>query len=85
MRNRMTTSQTVSDVVAGNRLKWEGSKGHFYKVSYPDGRQAYIPKSISQPDKRVQRSTGIAKREDGKLRIAGTRESIILIMHLHTL
>ena len=43
-------SQTVSVVVAGNRLKWEGSKGHFYKVSYPDGRQAYISKSISQPE-----------------------------------
>lgn len=43
-------SQTVSDVVAGNRLKWEGSKGHFYKVAYPDGRQAYIPKSISRPE-----------------------------------
>ena len=44
-------SQTVSDVVAGNRLKWEGSKGHFYKVSYPDGRQAYISRSISMPEK----------------------------------
>lgn len=45
-------SQVVSDVVAGNRLKWEGSKGRYYKVSYPDGRQAYIPKSISQPEAR---------------------------------
>lgn len=45
-------SQTVSDVVAGNRLKWEGSKGNFYKVSYPDGRQAYISKSISMPEKK---------------------------------
>ena len=44
-------SQTVSDVVAGNRLKWEGSKGHFYKVSYPDGRQAYVSKSIAKPEK----------------------------------
>lgn len=43
-------SQHVSDVVAGNRLKWEGSQGHFYKVSYPDGRQAYISKSISQTE-----------------------------------
>lgn len=43
-------SQTVSDVVAGNRLKWEGSKEYFYKVSYPDGRKAYILKSISQPE-----------------------------------
>ena len=50
------TSQTVSDVVAGNRLKWEGGKGHFYKVSYPDGRQAYIPKSISQPENRWRAS-----------------------------
>ncbi len=42
--------QTVSDVVAGNRLKWEGSKGHFYRVSYPDGRLAYISKSIAKPE-----------------------------------
>ena len=43
-------AQTVSDVVAGNRLKWEGSKGHFYRVSYPDGRLAYISKSIAKPE-----------------------------------
>ena len=49
-------SQTVSDVVAGNRLKWEGSKGHFYKVSYPDGRQAYISKHISQPESKWRAS-----------------------------
>lgn len=45
------TSQTVSDVVAGNRLKYEGAKGGYYKVSYPDGRQAYISKSIARPEK----------------------------------
>ena len=44
-------SQSVSDVVAGNRLKWEGTQGRFYKVSYPDGRQAYLSKMISQPEK----------------------------------
>ena len=44
------SSQPVSDVVAGNRLKWEGSKGHFYQVSYPAGRKAYLSKSISQPE-----------------------------------
>lgn len=43
-------SQTVSDVVAGNRLKWEGAKGAFYKVTYPDGRRGYISKSISMPE-----------------------------------
>lgn len=44
-------SQTISDVVAGNRLKWEGTKGRFYKVTYPDGRKGYISKSISMPEK----------------------------------
>lgn len=43
-------SQTVSDVVAGNRLKYEGEEGEFYCVSYPDGRRAYLPKSISQTE-----------------------------------
>lgn len=46
------TSQTVSDVVAGNRLKWEGCKGAFYKVTYPDGRKGYISKSLSMPEKK---------------------------------
>lgn len=45
------TSQTVSDVVAGNRLKYEGAEGGYYKVSYPDGRQAYISESIARPEK----------------------------------
>lgn len=45
-------SQTVSDVVAGNRLRWDGTKGAFYKVTYPDGREGYISKSISMPEKK---------------------------------
>jgi hypothetical protein len=45
------SSQSVSDVVSGDRLKWEGSEGDYYKVSYPDGRMAYVRKSISQPEK----------------------------------
>lgn len=40
-------SQTISDVVAGNRLKWEGEEGDYYKVSYPDGRVGYIGKTLS--------------------------------------
>ena len=45
-----TRSQVVSDVVAGDRLKWEGDKGDFYKVGYPDGRTAYIAKDISMKE-----------------------------------
>lgn len=46
------TSQTISDVVAGDRLKWEGTKGAFYQVAYPDGRRGYVSKSIAMPEKK---------------------------------
>lgn len=42
-------SQIISDIVAGNRLKWIGTKGKFYQVAYPDGRQGFIPKEASRP------------------------------------
>ncbi len=35
----------VSDLVAGNMLVVKGSKGKFYQVVYPDGREAYVRKS----------------------------------------
>ncbi len=44
-------SQTVSDVVAGDRLRFMGKKGSFYEVAYPDGRSGYIHKTISKPEK----------------------------------
>jgi hypothetical protein len=37
-------SQHVSDLVAGNLLKLIGEEGNFFKVSYPDGREAFIKK-----------------------------------------
>lgn len=49
------TSQTVSDIVAGNRLKLEGTQGKFYKVSYPDGRQGYVEKSLAMPETQWRR------------------------------
>lgn len=38
-------SQTITDLVNGNMLKLEGEDGEFYKVSYPDGKSAYILKT----------------------------------------
>lgn len=38
-------SQHVSDLVLSNMLKWEGEEKEFYKVSYPDGRKAYVQKN----------------------------------------
>ena len=40
-----TNSQTVSDVVASDRLKLLDKKGKFYHVAYPDGRTGYLPTS----------------------------------------
>lgn len=42
-----TNSQPVSDVVGGNRLILAGIEGGFYKVLYPDGREAYISQDLS--------------------------------------
>ncbi|MFC2710315.1 NlpC/P60 family protein [Hoylesella oralis] len=35
-------AQTVSDVVAGDRLKLLGKRGTFFHVAYPDGRKGYL-------------------------------------------
>lgn len=37
-------SQRVSDLVAGNLLKLVGEQDSFYKINYPDGREAFISK-----------------------------------------
>lgn len=50
------SSQPVSDVVAGNRLRWLGNKGIFYHVGYPDGREGYLPKSLSMAEKQWRAS-----------------------------
>lgn len=43
------SSQVVSDLVAGNMLVQTDKTGEFYKVSYPDGRVAYVHTSDAQP------------------------------------
>jgi cell wall-associated NlpC family hydrolase len=47
-----TQSQPVSDLVEGNVIRLEGEKGSFYKVAFPDGRVAYVPKTEAQPYKK---------------------------------
>lgn len=42
-------SQTVSDVVAGDRLKLLGKQGKFYQVEFPDGRKGFVSESIAKP------------------------------------
>ena len=40
--------ERVSDLIFGNMMKLEDDNGRFYKVSYPDGRIAYVLKSQSK-------------------------------------
>lgn len=44
------SSQTVSDVVSGDRFIYLGVLDGFYQIRYPDGREAYIPQAISQTE-----------------------------------
>lgn len=39
---------TLSDVVGGDRLKFLGTKGRFFKVGFPDGREGYLPKRLGE-------------------------------------
>ena len=43
-------SATVSDVVAGNRLKFLGKKGCWFKVEFPDGRTGYVNKALAKTE-----------------------------------
>lgn len=51
--------QTVSDLVAGNILRYEGEDGDFYRASYPDGRQAYILKGQAKKYENWQASLNL--------------------------
>jgi hypothetical protein len=57
--------QRSSDLVFGNLLKFESEEGQFYRISYPDGRAAYMLKSQSR------------KFDEWKESIRLTEESIV--------
>ena len=41
-------SEPVADLVSGNMLQLQGESGDFYKVNFPDGRQAFVKKEDGQ-------------------------------------
>ena len=43
-------SQVISDVVAGDRLKFLGRKGCWLKVGFPDGRTGFVSKEIGKTE-----------------------------------
>ena len=70
-------SNPVSDLVAGNILQLSGKEKRFYKVSYPDGRIAYIPfKHATLYQKWIARPNPTAKE------IIGTAMTLIGVPYL---
>jgi SH3-like domain-containing protein len=65
-------SRPVSDLVAGNMLEVKGSKGKFYHVAYPDGREAYVRKQDAM------------KTEDWLKSVELTGKSIVNMAHRFT-
>jgi len=46
---------TVSDVVAGDRLRYLGRKGTWLKVGFPDGRTGYLYRKDGMPESKWRR------------------------------
>lgn len=61
-------SQPISDVVGGNRLKYEGEENDYFIVSYPDGRRGYLSKKIAQREDEWRQS--LKKDEQSVLQTA---------------
>ncbi|MAO18313.1 C40 family peptidase [Muricauda ruestringensis] len=59
------SSDAVSDVVAGNIFSLVGEDGDFYKIKYPDGREAYLLKGEAN------------SFDEWKSKLAFTKESLV--------
>ena len=60
-REPSTTSEKVTDLVAGNILKLDNTLGGFYAVTYPDGRKAFINKAEAKPYSQWKNDLDISK------------------------
>ena len=43
-------SATVSDVVAGDMLRYLGKRGNYFKVAFPDGRTGYLSRKLAKEE-----------------------------------
>ncbi|HEX6983013.1 MAG TPA: NlpC/P60 family protein [Balneolaceae bacterium] len=48
-REPSASSQSITDLVAGNILILKDTEGSYYKVEYPDGRIAYVNRAEAKP------------------------------------
>ena len=63
-------SATVSDVVAGDRLKDLGRKGRYLRVGFPDGRTGYIRRTLAKTEAEWRK--GLSQETDDILATALT-------------
>ena len=49
-REASAKSAVISDVVAGNRLRFLGKKGKWLKVGFPDGRTGFVSKAAAKTE-----------------------------------
>ena len=49
-------SATISDVVAGDRLKDLGRKGRYFRVGFPDGRVGYLDRKLGETEAKWRKS-----------------------------
>ena len=49
MKEPNENAHYVSDIVFGNLFENTGESGDYYKVVYPDGREAFVKKELAQP------------------------------------
>src|SRR5699024_9082815 len=56
-----SSSEKVTDLVAGNILRLDGQSGGFYTVTYPDGRTAYVGEEEDVPFKKWKENLDTSK------------------------
>src|SRR5699024_5043590 len=56
-----SSSEKVTDLVAGNILRLDGQSGGFYTVTYPDGRTAYVGEEEAVPFKKWKENLDTSK------------------------
>ena len=73
-----THSETISDVVAGDRLKLLKKRGAWLKVEFPDGRQGWIQRKVAMVEREWR-----MKLDQSPEAILATAKSIRTVLFMH--
>ncbi len=70
-------SQTISDVVSGDRFRLDGTEGAFYRIIYPDGKRGFLSKTLGLPEKEWRKTL----KQDGDA-IISTAHTLLGVPYL---